>query len=67
MKLGRWWKILLLLSVFLLLAAPVMAEENKQISIQLNGKPLALTDSTPLLVEGRVFVPFRAVFAQFLP
>ena len=62
MKLGRWWKILLLLSVFLLLAAPVMAEENKQISIQLNGKPLALTDSTPLLVEGRVFVPFRAVF-----
>lgn len=62
MKIHHWQKVLSVLSVFLLLALPVTAAEEKKIAVQLNGKPLCLTDSAPMLVEGRVFVPFRAVF-----
>ncbi len=47
-------------------AAPanVMAAETakENISVQINGEDLSFTDAEPVIVNSRVFVPFRAVF-----
>lgn len=53
--------LLLVLLVCLLLPATAFAADNP-IALQLNGTALEFTDAAPVLEDGRVYVPFRAVF-----
>ncbi len=53
--------LLLVLLVCLLLPATAFAADNP-IALQLNGTALQFTDAAPVLEDGRVYVPFRAVF-----
>lgn len=61
---GNVKKCIVLLMVAMLLLVPVtaFADDGDAITVQLNGDTMALTDAAPLIVDGRVFVPFRAVF-----
>ena len=52
--------LLVLLTCFFLPAAAFAADG--EINVQLNGANLQLQDAAPVNEEGRVYVPFRAVF-----
>lgn len=53
--------LLLALLVCLLLPAAAFAADG-EIGVQLDGTALQFTDATPVNEDGRVYVPFRAVF-----
>lgn len=45
------------------LSVPAFAAEgSNSIAVQLNGENVAFTDATPVVNQGRTFLPFRAVF-----
>lgn len=43
-------------------AIPVMAENNA--SVQINGSPVTFTEQDPIILNGRVMVPIRAIFEK---
>ncbi|NCB62970.1 MAG: copper amine oxidase N-terminal domain-containing protein [Clostridia bacterium] len=60
----RILSLIMALVMALSLSLPAMAAEtaNKGISVQLDGENIAFTDAAPVLVEGRTYLPARAVF-----
>ncbi len=56
--------LLLFISIHSLLFSPQIAsaDSNKHIQVQINGETL-VTDVAPVMIEGRVMVPFKAIFA----
>lgn len=53
--------VLLVLLACLILPTAAFAADG-QIDLQLDGTALQFTDATPVMEDGRVYVPFRAVF-----
>ncbi len=54
--------LLLFISISLLLLSPQIASaETKHIQVQINGETL-MTDVAPVMIDGRVMVPFKAIF-----
>ena len=43
-------------------AGPALAAEDPGISVQLDGEELVFPDAVPEAVDGRIFLPARAVF-----
>ena len=54
--------VLVLLAALLFVPSMAFAADNPAIGVQLNGEDVAFTDAVPLNENGRVYVPFRAVF-----
>ncbi len=57
-----WKKLFLLLTLAVCLLLPGTAFADGGISVQLNGETLQNADAAPVNAQGRVYVPFRAVF-----
>ena len=51
-----------LLLVLLLVPGQALAADSPEIGVQLNGEAVEFTDAAPVNENGRVYVPFRAVF-----
>lgn len=47
---------------FALSLGAAAAPEGPALSVVLNGQPMSFTDAQPVLKDGRVYVPYRAVF-----
>ena len=43
-------------------AFAAQADGTPDVSVQLNGEEIKFTDSSPVIENGRTYVPFRAVF-----
>lgn len=53
---------IMLLAVLFFVPSMAFASESPAIGVQLNGEDVTFTDAVPLNENGRVYVPFRAVF-----
>ncbi len=56
------WAVLMMLTVLFVMPSAALADEAPAIKVQLNGADVNFTDAVPVNENGRVYVPFRAVF-----
>lgn len=54
--------VLLLLMVLCFVPSMALADDAQSMKVQLNGENVMFTDAVPVNENGRVYVPFRAVF-----
>lgn len=58
----RVLSLVLAVSLILAMSVTAFAANGSDISVKLNGSYLSFTDAEPTNIDGRIFVPFRAVF-----